>query len=695
MSNTVKIAGVTLEGNVIQSGKAHTVHAMVGETLSVDQMTLDINNDAYPFIPADQDGPLITADNHALFCAPLDMRQLRPGAEFYLFSDAALVQKFWADSVRHMGGGRYRITAISIVGRFLNSRHMGGIYESVPASTVYAEILKGVNYVLDPDVAAATVNGYLPIAVRRDNLQQLLMVTGATLRVDETGTLYISAMSPVPAGTFDPSRCFIGGSVSEETPVSGVQLTEHNYFKGGDLITLFEGGVDGEEFIEFSEPYHSLECSGGTIVESGVNYAKIKATGTVTLTGKPYTHVTRVVTAGAVNASAMDNVKTVSRCTLANPQIAQALAERVFAFLQCSRTIKQDVLFGSERAGDVVSIFNPYTRQMEKGTIRALDLSLSAINRASVECLMGFVPSGVISGFTNYQMLTGSGTFTVPSGVNKIRIILVGGGTGGGGGSRGAAGTDSNENVPGAGGSGGSAGAAGPGGKVFEISLDVTPGQTFTFSCGVGGEGGAGQTETTPAVPGTAGTPTIFGGYSSDYGRLYPYGYYEAKTELTMSAAGAAGFAGGRGGNGTAEDYEWETDPDEGTPVRGESGESVNGYSGGIGGRFYTNEIHERSYTDYTGAGGGGAANGANGTDVGTKTSSATGGKGATPVAGANAEVYGQGGGAGNGGGGGGGAGTIFRYVLADMSWQTARGGAPGNGSDGGKGGPGAIIIYY
>lgn len=692
MSNTVKIAGVTLEGNVIQSGKAHTVHAMVGETLSVDQMTLDINNDAYPFIPADQDGPLITADNHALFCAPLDMTQLRPGAEFYLFSDSELVQKFWADSVRHMGGGRYRITAISIVGRFLNSRHMGGIYESVPASTVYAEILKGVNYVLDPDVAAATVNGYLPIAVRRDNLQQLLMVTGATLRVDESGTLYVSAMSPVSAGTFGPSRCFIGGSVSEETPVSGVQLTEHNFFKGGDVVTLFEDGVDGEEFIEFSEPYHSLSCTGGSIVESGVNYAKIKATGTVTLTGKPYTHVTRVVTAGAVNASAMDNVKTVSRCTLANPQIAQALAERVFAFLQCSRTIKQDVLFGSERAGDVVSIFNPYTRQMETGTIRALDLSLSAVNRASVECLMGFVPSGVISGFTSHQLLTGSGAWTVPAGVKKIRIILVGGGTGGGGGSRGTAGTNSNENVPGTGGAGGSAGAAGPGGKVFEISLDVTPGQVFNFNCGVGGAGGAGQTETAAAVPGTAGTPTIFGGYSSDYGRLYPYGYFEAKTGFTMSTAGAAGLAGGRGGNGTDKDWDFSGGGNTGVAVKAEDGQSVNGYKGGTGAKYTEEIIGERNEYWRTGGGGGGAANGNNGGNA----SQASGGDGAAGGSGANSTNYGQGGGAGNGGGGGGGAGTVYHwYVIGTSKYRPAYGGDGGNGGAGGKGGPGAIIIYY
>lgn len=693
--NTVKIGGTTLAASVIQDGKAYMTHAMVGETLSVDQMTLDINNDAYPLIPADQDGPLITADNRALFCTALDVSALKPGAEFYLYDSGELVQKFWVETLKHMGGGRYRITAVSIVGRFLGSRHMGGIYENVQASAVYAELLKGVRYVLDPDVAAATVTGYLPIAVRRDNLQQLLMVTGATLRVDDDGTLQISAMSSVSAGTFGPGRCYVGGSVTEENPVSGVQLTEHNYFKAGNVVTLFEDGVDGEEVLEFDQPYHSLAITGGTIVESGVNYAKISAKGTVTLTGQPYTHVTRIVTAGKISTDAGAVVRTVSRCTLANPQIAQALAERVYKFLQCSRTIKQSVLFGSERAGDVVSIFNPYTRTQETGSINSLNLTLSAVNKASVDCLIGFVPSGVISGFTSHALLTGGGNWTVPAGVYKIRIILVGGGTGGGGGSRGTAGSDNNGYTPGNGGAGGSAGAAGPGGKVFEISLDVTPGQVFNFNCGFGGVGGAGQTATTDAQEGADGTPTVFGGYSSDYGRLYPYGYYEAKTGLTMATAGADGFKGGRGGNGTDEDYEWETDPDHGTPVRGERGESVNGFAGGLGGLYYEYNITETSYTEYTGGGGGGAAQGVAGGNAGSGQGAASGGDGATPVAGANAANYGQGGGAGNGGGGGGGAGTIFWYMLGDSEYRKARGGDPGDGSRGGSGGPGAIIIYY
>jgi len=465
----------------------------------------------------------------------------------------------------------------------------------------------------------------------------------------------------------------------------------------GEKVLIKEGKVfiDGEELIEFKEPYHSLSIEGGTIVESGANYARISAKGAVLLTGQPYTHVTRIVTAGTIENSGSENVKSITDCYLANPQVAQALVERFFAFFQCTRTIAQDVLVENERAGDVVSVINPYTDALETATIKRFTINMSTVNKANAEFLVGFVPQGTLSGFKNHVMLTDSGRWTVPEGITKIRIILVGAGSGGSGGSRGSAGGDSTDApAVGEGGSGGSAGKAGSGGRVFEISLDVTPGQVFIFSCGIGGINGVGQTADVQATEGAAGTPTIFGGYSSDYGRLYPYGYFEAKTGMTFAASGAEGFAGGRGGRGN--DQVWDGE----NRGKAEDGESVNGYSGGLGASYRSDEHSERSSDDYYGGGGAGAANGAAGGnapgyDYGTYSSK--GGPGATGVPGANATNYGQGGGAGNGGGGGGGAGIVYHWdpLFDNSKYRTASGGEPGNGSDGGSGAAGAIVIYY
>lgn len=675
--NKFMIGGVTFQ-NEVESASISTSHAMVGESLAADTLTV-----------------VLVLDNG------IDIEtQFEEGSEVLYYNDTDLVGKFFLQSVKRVAANKYRVSAVSIIGMLLNSRHYGGIYVGVASESLFADILSGVTYVLDPDVASATVTGYLPIATRRDNLQQLLMAVGATIKIDDEGTLYITSMSSVSSGVFDASRCYIGGSVTTDKSVVGVQVTEHNYFEAGNEVVLFSDGVDGSEFIEFSQPYHGLKIEGGSIVESGANFARISAKGTVVLTGKPYTHVTRVVTAGSTEASPTDTIKTVTNCYLANPQIAQSLADRLFSFLQCNKTIQQDVLFGTERAGDVVSMINPYTMEQETGTIQEMDVTVSGVNKAAVKMLVGFSPAGVISGFKNYAMLTGSGSWSVPSGVEKIRIILVGGGTGGGGGNRGSAGGNSTDEHPievGDGGAGGSAGKAGAGGRIFEISLDVSSGQAFSYACGSGGAGGAGQTANAKAADGSAGVPTTFGGYSSDYGRLYPYGYYEAKTGITFSAAGAEGYAGGRGGKGN--DTEWDDNYEE--KLGGENGESVAGYAGGSGRHYhYTGSYDRRNTTEYYGGGGGGAAYGTKGGDApgGSEyNASSAGGVGATGVAGLSGTNPGQGGGAGHGGGGGGGAGTVYHWnpTFDDIYYISASGGAPGNGSAGGKGAAGAIIIYY
>jgi len=667
--NKFLIGGVEFQDE-IESASLSTSHAMVGESLAADTLTVVL-----------------------IVGAGVDIEtQFKEGSEVLYYSDTALVGKFFLQSVKRIGATKYRVSAVSIVGMLLNSRHYGGIYVGIPAQEIFADVLAGVTYTLDPDVANATVTGYLPIATRRDNLQQLLMAVGATIKIDDGGTLYITAMSPVSTGVFDAKRCYIGGSVTTEKPVVCVQVTEHNYFEAGNVVTLFSDGVDGTEMIEFNQPYHSLAIEGGTIVESGANFAKISARGTVTLTGKPYTHVTRVVSAGNAEVAPTDTVKTVSNCYLANPQIAQSLAERLFAYLQCNKTIQQDVLFGTERAGDVVSVINPYTLEQETATIKSLAVTMSSVNKANAEFLVGFTPQGTLSGFTNHAMLTGSGSWAVPDGVAKIRIILVGAGGGGSGGKRGTAGGDSTEDdpvEPGEGGAGGAGGKAGAGGRIFEISLDVTPGQSFAFACGIGGTGGKGQTASVAQSDGTAGTPTTIGGYSSDYGRQYPYGYFEAKTGTTFAASGLEGHAGGKGGNGNDQ---WEDENEN--RMKGEDGEAVAEYAGGTGARARDVEASSgRNGTTYYGGGGGGAAYGAAGGNAGNTSD---GGDGATGNAGADGVNPGQGGGAGNGGGGGGGAGLRHRWDIDFNSYfQTAYGGEPGNGTNGGDGADGAIIIYY
>lgn len=140
--------------------------------------------------------------------------------------------------------------------------------------------------------------------------------------------------------------------------------------------------------------------------------------------------------------------------------------------------------------------------------------------------------------------LTGSGSWTAPAGITKIYIQLVGGGDGGDGGYGGDA-YGSNDPGP------APAGTAGLGGKVYIAEISINEGQTFAFRCGKGGRGGAGgqaqnvygdmDDELRKGQPGSPGTATTFGAYSSSNGKQYPAGITDVETGAYYGASGIDG----------------------------------------------------------------------------------------------------------------------------------------------------------
>ena len=75
--------------------------------------------------------------------------------------------------------------------------------------------------------------------------------------------------------------------------VTGIRLTVHAYQKSDEAQELYNDTLNGTAEVIFSEPYHGLEITGGTIGQFGDNYAYITGTGgNVILTGKKYNHLT-------------------------------------------------------------------------------------------------------------------------------------------------------------------------------------------------------------------------------------------------------------------------------------------------------------------------------------------------------------------------------------------------------------------
>lgn len=674
---------------VAEGGRIEMTHAMAGETLSADSLIVPITTGGQPvrFLPGDQgENDFFFTGDGSIFCVGMSSQipeYIKNAPGLFYFDDDLLVKQY-LHQIKRRSKYEHEMIFYSAVWLLEQSDHVGGLYTGQTVEAVLGEVLGSVvTYSIDDDIKTIQIYGYLPYDKRRNNLMKVLMAVSAALKNASDGSLRITQLSATVAGVFNENRVYIGGTVSDEPPATAVQVTEHNYLPSTEEITLFDDSTLGTETIIFTEPYHDLVLTGsGSIDSFGVNFCTFTATGAVVLKGQKYTHVTRIVTVGdAPTGVNSDTVRRVTDNTLLTPNNAVPVAEKLFDYLTKSQIIRQDIIVGTERPADVVSVVNPYTKEMVDACIKAMSIQVGKNGlKATCEFLVGYVPAGATAGFEHFVVLTGSGTWTVPAGVTRIRAIIVGGGNGGSGGTNGA---NSVAGTTGQGGAGGTGGSAGLGALIFEINLTVTPTADFDYDCGAGGSGGA------VGAAGSAGTATTFGDLSSAIGKQYPYGYSEPKSALTLAENGVAGVAGGAGCG------MWS-----GVEIPGPDVEfdGVTYHPGTTGTRAY---FEYYNATALPGGGGGAAVGGTPGKGANGifdylysnyYAFHGAGGAGANAIAGADATNYGQGGSGGHGGGGGG-----FRATkVGTYEYQiTGQGGAGGTGGAGGNGGDGVIIVYY
>ena len=166
------------------------------------------------------------------------------------------------------------------------------------------------------------------------------------------------------------------------------------------------------------------------------------------------------------------------------------------------------------------------------------------------------------------QMFTadGANTFSVPTGVTSIDVLVVGGG----------------------GSTGGIGGGGGGGGVVYYPGYPVTPGGSVPLSIGTGGAPGG----TYPGPSGSSGTPTTFGA-------LVALGGGGGGSWNTASNNPGGSGAGGRGHSGSGSTASQPSQPNPGATVNA-------GFPGAAGGADGTSDATTGAGT-YTGGGGGGA----------------------------------------------------------------------------------------
>lgn len=635
------------------------------------------------------------------------------------YDDDTLKATYYTKNISRSGATKYSIEAVDSIGLLAARQHMGGIYSGTEAESIIDDICGEIPHSVDARFTGIKLYGWLPMATGRDNLKQVIFALGAVIVVSADGKINVKALSrDIKA---EIAKVGQNADVEYPAPVSGIKLTEHQFIKSAtaEIVTLYEGTATAETPITFDEPVYDLTATGFEIISSGANFAYVSA-GTGTVSGKKYIHAQRVISR-QITADADENEYEYEDATLVSVVNSAAVLSRLVNYHRQGNILTADTRLEGQGIGDMIKVLHPHDREMVAAFIYDMQLTCSRKTIASQHMLLGFIPPDPNAGIYNtVEILTGSGAWTPPDGVESVRVILIGGGTGGWSGLPGAAAAEGSQPSetsfgttyyrvwPGRGGAGGKAGAAGAGGKIYQELIELPSGADIAYSCGPGGAGGIFSIE--ESIQGAAGGNTIFGNLSSANGAISETGFLEEINGQIYAASGKAGIAGG---SGTGIN-------NEGTDI--EQGENVE-YTG----TTYTPGTTDESTINITypsgtqhvravaGNGyGGGAAAGANGnagkTNKRASINSAQaligtgdGGDGADAVAPAAPALYGTGGSGGNGGGGGGGcgAGVISRddnvSSVAGISIVRYPGtpGAGGDGSNGGAGAPGCIILYY
>lgn len=522
--------------------------ALVGQELSIDVFTPTVADteehvkDIYHFRSADgreiqlADGSIYTlavTDNPA----GSDLINLPDGTPVWYYHEDKLVGKFYTDSVPRLGKNKYKLSCVSAIGRLEKKYHGGGLFLSTTFGAVLAHILADglhgsgvpvIGYTIDDDVAAMSVSGWLPYATKRSNLHQLIFAHGVNIIRNPSGDPHFTFLYTTPSNAEEISAddIYTGGSVEYTPPYSQVVVTEHTFvpIATADASTLFDNSsgdaVQNEEIWFNDAPVivSTLTATEGlTVVSATENSAVL--TGTGVLTGVPYTHTTRTVSAS--NASAPEEkTVTVDSCTMVNVANSQNLLNRLFAFY-CPdghiKKIKNAIVLNGQRCGKAYRFLSPY-REPETAFLASMDIRASAVNKASCEFYAAYEPAGQSGLYQHCIILDKAtfeedgGVFTVPEGVTQLKVVLIGGGTGGGSGWPGENGGDAycHTNVEqdadlsamfyGAeGGDGGAGGAGGSPGRVRTVVIE-NPATSYVYTIGDGGAGGA----ATGFIPDTA-----------------------------------------------------------------------------------------------------------------------------------------------------------------------------------------------
>ena len=378
------------EGNfdgVLLEGSFYNETSLLEDELSIDTMKIRVRsiNTSYP------------------------LHNFIYGSQVTFYKDDALYGKYYLVSVERQTKNEYILNVQSSIGLLDDTMHYGGIYSGEYASSIIEDIIGGkIAYTEHNIFSKIKVYGWLPVATRRENLKQLLFAVGGCVK-KKNGDVYFTTLTVDAPKAIPENKVFDTGKITYDSPASRIEVVEHQFSKVDSVPTeeVYSGEIVGSSFVTpkgysvsdaalvtWDKPYHSLTFSDCTLLnnEMGVNYAVVSASGSATISGKPYIHSKMIVSRDKENYEGKEKVAKVENATLVTLANSNSVADKVMAYYDSPCTLSGAIVMDGEKPLDNITMPNQFEEE-NTGMIKSIEGTLGKqITKGELELRIGYNP---------------------------------------------------------------------------------------------------------------------------------------------------------------------------------------------------------------------------------------------------------------------------------------------------------------
>ena len=378
------------EGNfdgVLLEGSFYNETSLLEDELSIDTMKIRVRsiNTSYP------------------------LHNFIYGSQVTFYKDDVLYGKYYLVSVERQTKNEYILNVQSSIGLLDDTMHYGGIYSGEYASAIIKDIIgEKIAYTEHNIFSKIKVYGWLPVATRRENLKQLLFAVGGCVK-KKAGDVYFTTLTVDAPKAIPENKVFDTGKITYDSPASRIEVVEHQFSKvdsapseevysgeiiGSSFVTPKGYSVSDAALVTWDKPYHSLTFSDCTLLnnEMGVNYAVVSASGSATISGKPYIHSKMIVSRDKENYNGKEKVAKVENATLVTLANSNSVAEKVMAYYDSPCTLSGAIVMDGEKPLDNITMPNQFEEE-NTGMIKSIEGTLGKqITRGELELRIGYNP---------------------------------------------------------------------------------------------------------------------------------------------------------------------------------------------------------------------------------------------------------------------------------------------------------------